>query len=252
MGFFDVLKKGSKPSTSATGGINLSKEQAVQTLNLRKDTFVLTLQKKALNHVCARVAVAMDKSGSMHSLYNNGTVQSVVERILPVALKMDDNGELDMWLFSDKYKRLSSITENDFYGYVERQILNNPANNFWGGTNYAPIIDDITKKYAEEEPSPVPTFVIFITDGENFDKAEAKRAIREASKHNIFFQFIGIGNERFQFLQQLDDLSERYIDNADFFKVADINSISDESLYDKLMTEYPGWEKEARRVGLIR
>lgn len=255
MGLFDAFKRGKSPasaptqSTSAPGGLNLSKEQAVQTLNLRKETFALTLQKKSLNNVQARVAVAMDDSGSMSGLYQNGTVQSVLERLLPVALKMDDNAELDMWLFANSFKRLPSITESDFYDYVNREVMGRAS---WGGTNYAPIIRDITKKYAQEEPSDVPTFVIFMTDGENFDKPEAKRAITEASKHNIFFQFIGIGNERFQFLQQLDDLEGRHIDNADFFKIEEVTRITDEQLYDKLMTEYPGWEKEARRLGMVR
>jgi vWA found in TerF C terminus len=253
VGIFDAFKKGNtQPQTTsqqATGGISLNKEQAVQTLNLRKETFALTLQKKSLTNVYARVAVAMDDSGSMRSEFKDGTVQSVLERLLPVAVKMDDNGELDMWLFSNNFKRLPSITERDFFDYVNREVMHRAS---WGGTSYAPIIRDITKKYAQEEPSNVPTFVIFITDGENSDKAEAKKAITEASYHNIFFQFIGIGNERFQFLQQLDDLAGRHIDNADFFKIENINRISDEQLYDKLMTEYPGWEREARRIGLIR
>jgi uncharacterized protein with von Willebrand factor type A (vWA) domain len=259
VGLFDMFKRGNSvsqsPSTSspsATGGLNLKKEQAIQQLNLRKETFTLCLKKKSLEHVVARVAVVMDKSGSMSYLYENGTVQSVVERLLPIALKFDDNQELDMWLFSDGYKRLPSITEEDFFDYVNREILRNPANNFWGGTNYAPVINDIVKKYAFEEPSKVPTFVIFITDGENFDRNEAKRAIVEASKHNIFFQFVGIGNEDFKFLKSLDSMTGRYIDNANFIQIENINRISDEQLYDMLMNEYPAWEKEAKRLGLIQ
>lgn len=253
VGLFDAFKKNNaqpqSTSQPSSGGISLDKAQAIQTLNLRKDTFALTLQKKALNNVTARVAIVMDESGSMSGEYRDGTVQSVIERILPVALKMDDNGELDIWLFSNNCKRLPSITEEEFFNYVNREVMPRVS---WGGTSYAPVINDIVKKYAKEEPSNVPTFVIFVTDGENSDKEQSKRAITEASKHNIFFQFIGIGRERFQFLQQLDDLSGRYIDNADFFKIEDINRISDEQLYDKLMTEYPSWEQEARRLGLVR
>ncbi|WCK57063.1 VWA domain-containing protein (plasmid) [Aneurinibacillus sp. Ricciae_BoGa-3] len=248
MGLFDRFMKGNQPQQEGAGGINISKEQAIQTLNLRKEAFSICLEKKSLDLI-ARVGVAMDDSGSMEKLFKNGTVQTTVERFLPVALRLDDNRELDIWLFSEGYKRLPSITERDFYDYVNREVMSKAS---WGGTNYAPIIRDIVKKYAVEEPSPVPTFIIFVTDGENWDKEEAKRAITEASKHNIFFQFVGIGRESFQFLQKLDDLEGRYIDNADFFKIEDINSLSDERLYDMLMTEYPSWEKEARRVGLVR
>lgn len=248
MGFFDVFRKTTTSST-AQSGLNLSKEQAVEMLNLRKETFALTLEKKAIHNPRARVAVVMDESGSMSDLYENGTVQSVIERILPVALKLDDNGELDIWTFNSHFKRFPSITEEEFYNYVNREIMPKIS---WGGTRYAPVIYDIVKKYVKEEPSDIPTFVIFITDGENADREEARRAITEASNHNIFFQFIGIGNENFKFLQELDDLKGRKIDNADFFKIQNINKISDDDLYNKLMTEYPHWEKEARQLGMIQ
>jgi uncharacterized protein YegL len=270
LGLFDFFKKGgSKPSTPTyqnqarptvqpsapsrpfayDAGLKMKKEEAVEQLNMRKETLALTMRKKNMNNVFARVAIAMDDSGSMEGLYKKGTVQSVIERLLPVALKFDDNAELDMWLFANKFKRLPSITEEDFFEYVNREVMKRAS---WGGTNYAPIINDIVRKYGKEEPSNVPTFVLFITDGENFDKYEAERAITEASRYNIFFQFIGLGNEDFRFLKQLDEMEGRYIDNANFFEIRDINRISDDQLYDLLLTEYPIWEQEAKRIGLIR
>ena len=42
----------------------------------------------------ARVALAMDYSGSMDWLYDNGSVQETISRLLPIALRFDDNGEL--------------------------------------------------------------------------------------------------------------------------------------------------------------
>ena len=96
-----------------------------------------------------------------------------------------------------------------------------------------------------------PTFVFFITDGDNFDRAETERVVRESANQPIFWQFVGIGRENFKFLQKLDDLSGRYVDNADFFKVADIKKISDDELYDKLLTEFPDWLKEIKAKGML-
>lgn len=262
MGIFDGLfgKKNQGTQASSTsvqhnvqlGGLNLTKEQAVQKLNLRKEAFQICLTKKSLTNTVARVAVAMDKSGSMSLLYKDGTVQAVIERLLPSALKFDDDGSLDMWLFADRAKRLDPITESEFYDYVRREILDKRENGFWGGTKYAPVINDIVRKYTVEEPSILPTFVIFITDGENSDKDEAKRAVKEASKHNIFFQFIGIGDERFTFLKTLDTMEGRTVDNANFFEVNDINHISDEKLYDLLLNEFPSWVIEAKKIGILK
>lgn len=260
MGLFDFFKRGGgqtntpsfqKPAatpTPSSNGLNLRKEEAVQQLNLRKETFEISLRKKSLESIFARVAVAMDDSGSMETIYRNGVVQSVLERLLPLALRFDDNAELDMWLFSNGFKRLPSITEDEFFDYVKREVMKRAS---WGGTNYAPVIKDIVRKYAQEEPSSVPTLVLFITDGENFDRDEAEKAIREASKYNIFFQFIGLGDENFKFLKKLDEMEGRYIDNANFFEIRNIKRITDDQLYDLLLTEYPLWEKEAKRIGLL-
>lgn len=56
----------------------------------------------------ARVALAMDYSGSMDWLYDNGSVQETISRLLPIALRFDDNGELESWLFSNGAERLKA------------------------------------------------------------------------------------------------------------------------------------------------
>ncbi|SIA57172.1 Uncharacterised protein [Mycobacteroides abscessus subsp. abscessus] len=56
----------------------------------------------------------------------------------------------------------------------------------------------------------------------------------------------------FTFLEELDNMDGRYLDNADFFSVEDPKAIAEEELYDLLMQEYPEWVKKARSGGLIR
>ena len=55
----------------------------------------------------------------------------------------------------------------------------------------------------------------------------------------------------FQFLEELDDMGGRFIDNADFFSVSDPLAISDEQRYDLMVNEYPGWLELAKRQGLL-
>ena len=102
-----------------------------------------------------------------------------------------------------------------------------------------------------------PVYVMFITDGAPTDKSVATKQIRSASYEPIFWQFLGIGSDRFEYLQRLDDLDNRYTDNADFFAVTDDelvgrNPISDDALFERLMTEYPDWLRRARGNGLLR
>lgn len=73
----------------------------------------------------------------------------------------------------------------------------------------------------------------------------------DASQHNIFWQFVGLGNANYGVLQKLDDLPGRFIDNADFFALDDLDKITDEELYDRLLNEFPQWLREARAKGIL-
>lgn len=200
----------------------------------------------------SRVAVVMDVSGSFESQYRNGAIQSVFERLLPIALQFDDDGAMETWLFSNKSKQVEPVTRNNCFGYVERDILNNRNENvLWGGTNYAPPMEMVFNHFVKENPSNVPTFVIFVTDGENFDKDKTANLLREYSKYNIFWQFVGVGSARMSFLEQLDDLNGRYIDNANFMRIKNIDRMSDKELYEKLLIEYPTYLNVAKQKGLI-
>jgi hypothetical protein len=220
--------------------LNLSKEESLNLLNLRKDNLnLLCLDKPILNDKPARVAVVMDYSGSMSHLYKNGTVQAVLERLLPIAMKFDDNGEMELWIFENGYKRMPNITLDNYYGYVNREILSKGYH--MGGTEYAPVIRDVVRKYMEEDPAPLADYIIFITDGNNSDKSAATYAITDASRCPIFWQFVGIGNESFSFLRKLDEMDGRYVDNANFFELNDVIKVSDDELYKRLLAEYPQW-----------
>lgn len=187
----------------------------------------------------ARVALAMDYSGSMDRLFANGSVQKTVSRLLPIALKFDDNGELESWLFSTDYKRLDAVTENNFENYVKKVMQKSGM--YMGGTYYEPVLSDMVNYYKNIEPSEIPAFIIFITDGANMDKSNTNRIIRELSEYNIFVQFIGIGNEDFDYLKSLDKLERRKHDNTGFTAVKDMNKLDDQQLYTEILRQYKDW-----------
>jgi len=236
----------------------------MSTIDLRKQIVREISLAKKIQDVKAQVVVVMDYSGSMDHLYNNGFVQRLIERLVPVAMQFDDNGEMEMYMFhNSSMKHKNAITESNVSGIVNREITPNYR---FGGTSYAPPINDIIKDYfsvtekksffglkssTSGSTSTDPVYVIFITDGQNDDQRDAERAIREASKHGAFFQFVGIGNARLDFLEKLDDLDGRVIDNANFFQANDLDKMSDKELYDKMLTEFPTWLKEAKAKGII-
>lgn len=230
--------------------LNLTKEESQNLLDLRKDKVELCLQKNKLLDTKARVAVVLDYSGSMRELYQNGNVQATLERLLPIALNFDNNGAMEVWIFENSYQRLPDANMQNYYGYVDREILRKGFR--MGGTNYAPVMKDVVKKYIVEEPAPIADYVIFITDGDCSDRTGAKEELIRNSKTPIFWQFVGIGGARFDFLQRLDEMSGRYVDNANFFALNDILDISDDEIYDRLLKEFPSWLKQPKVESLIQ
>ncbi|WP_322769159.1 VWA domain-containing protein, partial [Frankia sp. Cr1] len=55
----------------------------------------------------------------------------------------------------------------------------------------------------------------------------------------------------FSFLEELDEMTGRFLDNANFFSLADPTAIGEDQLFDLLMYEYPGWLTQARVRGLV-
>lgn len=236
-------------STPVLGGLNLSKEQAVMQLDLRKKEVAnLCPPGTAMHGLTCRVCVALDYSGSMRDLYRSGFVQNVLERLLPIAMQFDDNGEMEVWLFENGSRRVTPISLNNFYGYIENEKFLERFH--MGGTNYAPVMKDIFKKYIQEEPANVPTLVLFMTDGNNFDHGDTNTFMKEASKYPIFWQFVGMGNAKFDYLERLDNLKGRVVDNANFFAVNDLMQLSDTELYNRLLAEYPQWLIESTKANI--
>lgn len=222
-----------------------------QAYDLRKQSVIRIAAERGILDEKARVALVIDMSGSMNTVYQNGTVQRVIDRLLPIAVKFDDNAELDIWGFGVKSCRMQNATEANYSNFVRTEIVRHFTTVDSRGTNYAPVLKDIYKRYVVEEVIDYSSYVIFITDGENGDRSATTAIINELSKHAIFFQFVGIGGQKFEYLDKLDTMEGRFIDNANFFALDDLDAISDDDLYNRLLQEYPDWLELARSKGIL-
>lgn len=61
-----------------------------------------------------------------------------------------------------------------------------------------------------------------------------------------------MGNANFGVLQELDNLQGRFIDNANFFALSDLDQVGDEELYDRIFNEFPDWHRQAKEKGILR
>lgn len=241
--FNKLFKNENNESNQPLRSVQVVTPEVSKTISLAKEgVHKICLSKKPLNGLVARVGLVLDYSGSMDWLYNNGTVQSVIEKILPLAMEFDDNNTMECWIFENGYHRLPDINLSNYKDYVKTQIINKYN---MGGTQYASVMKNVVKKYSNGK---LPAYVLFITDGDNSDKSETDSIIIKASKSPIFWQFVGLGGADFDYLQKLDDMSGRYVDNADFFKVNKASDIT----YNDLLNEFPNWLEYDKVKDMLR
>ncbi|MFC5459345.1 VWA domain-containing protein [Massilia niabensis] len=245
-------------------------QTAPQLVSLVKSAGV-SLAKVGLEKHRAKVCLVLDISASMSTLYRKGLVQRFAERILALGCRFDNDGEIDVFLFGRNVHRGEPMGLNNWSWYIAQMIDRHPLE---GDTRYGAAMEAVRRHYfpdahgAERRTpcqSAVPVYVMFVTDGSTSDKPLTERQLRWSSRDPIFWQFMGIGKGRkskskklanfaesdFPFLEKLDELDGRLIDNADFFSVASPDEHSEAELYDLLMTEYPAWLKQATQHGLL-
>lgn len=224
--------------------------------NERIDLAKKEVSNAGLSNQKAQIVVALDISGSMSEMLSNGTIQEAFDRLLPLGLQFDDDGKIDVWLFHDKsFNHKTEFTLKNRENFIQREILSKYQ---LGGTSYAPIINDISIKYKSAGKSGFfsksdPVYVIFITDGDCSDHSQSESAIKNASSKGIFWQFIGVSGSPygFDFLNKIDNMAGRTVDNANFFHINDLNRIDDKELYNRMLNEFPSWLTEAKNKRII-
>ncbi|MFD0331601.1 VWA domain-containing protein [Streptacidiphilus monticola] len=237
-------------------------------ISLRKELVRVSLEKRGARGIRARVALVLDRTGSMRARYADGTVGRLVERLAPVAAVLDDDGELDAWTFADHCARLPSLRIPELGDWIERHVYIRSGNrqlpplpdgslrvpdhlvHVFGGNNEPEVIQDILRAYAAEPGDPV--LVLFFSDGGVNRTKQISALLTEAAAKPLFWQFVGLGRADYGILERFDTLPGRLVDNAGFFQVDDIDRIDDAELYDRLLSEFPQWLTEARRAGVIR
>lgn len=270
--------------------VNLSKVDQVTADLTKKGSRLISLQKAAsislkknkLDGVIARVIMVLDASGSTHRMWPT-LMQAATDRLATVALNMDDNGELEFWVYATSAKQFANVTLSNLDSFIKNIQAGGDGNSaspatakksggflggIFGGSSSGggigggivpglgydnnepivmqPILDDC------KSTTKIPTLVLFVTDG-GIDKSKAiQKVLIDASHHPIFWQFIGLGGSNYGVLEDFDTMTGRHVDNASFFAIDDFQSISDAELYDRMLKEFPLWLEKVKSLGMLR
>ncbi|TKT11213.1 VWA domain-containing protein [Streptomyces galbus] len=237
-------------------------------LSLRKEQVAVSLRKHGAAEVTARVILVLDASGSMSFLYSKGVVADVVERMAAVAAQLDDDGEMQAWTFATQPARLPDLRLAELPQWLRLHVRVGELSLFRRGRKRGlepgqvdmravgigneeqKVIAEV-RAYVRANPAAAPTLVLFFSDGGVYRDSAIESELRAAVSEPIFWQFVGLGRARYGVLERFDTLPGRQVDNVGFFAVDDISTVPDPELYDRLLSEFPTWIREAGRHGIL-
>lgn len=239
-------------------------KRAPELVSLVKQVQV-SLEKKQVRHDRAKVALCLDISASMDSLYKSGKIDLLLKRVMALGYRFDDDGAIDVFLFGARAHTYGEVDVETYSRFVRTML---DQFRLEAGTRYGEAMKRILAHYEDDlRAKKRPVYVMFVTDGNTADEAVTEAKLRESSALPIFWQFMAIGKKPsgqkkrgffsrlvgagFDFLERLDDLEGRTLDNSDFFLVEDPAEPSDEEMFDLMMTEYPSWLEAAASRGLL-
>lgn len=197
-----------------------------------------------------RVVMAADNSGSMFDMYRNGRVQRIIDKFFAFASVLHPSCSMDFWAFAAKSRQFEPVTMDnvrtysfDTGGGFERwmSMLNYQYN------NEPEAMRDIMMIYGGRN---APTVVLFLTDGRLSSDWEIEEILIKTSRYPIFWQFVGVHGEEYGILEHLEEIDGRHCNNASFFRVNDIDDITDSALYSRLLVAMCNWMEEASRKRL--
>ncbi|MFI6951480.1 VWA domain-containing protein [Streptomyces sp. NPDC050422] len=239
-------------------------------LSLRKQQVAVSLTKHGLTQLTARVILVLDASGSMGGLYTRGTVAGVTERMAAVAAQLDDDGEMQAWTFASNPARLPDLVIGELPEWLALHVRVGQVGLFGrkkpprglrpgqvdmravGIQNEEQKVIAEVRAFVRDHPVPDPTLVLFFSDGGVYRNDEIERELRAAVEEPVFWQFIGLGRSQYGVLERFDTLPGRRVDNVGFFAADDIEKVPDAELYDRLLSEFPSWLRDARQLGILR
>lgn len=229
-------QKANQPVVEPTG------EPSATLVDLVKKVNISLEKKPPLVTDKARVALCLDISLSMNTLYRTGKVDAFVRRILALGLRFDDDGEIDVFLFGAKGHEYGKLNASNYTTFTNdmRDVFE-----LEGDTRYSDAVGLISDFYRNDGDTPI--FVMCVTDGAPSDFGQFYKAFKAQSLGLAFWKFMGIGS-RDMFSRIENELGNTFRS----FTVDGPDSLSDEDLYDAILDGYSGWQAQAQAIGILK
>ncbi len=215
----------------------------------REEDTLREINNIGLGEHTAKVAVILDISYSMDKFFEDRSVHKLLKKAASIAASFDDDGDLDVFTFGQRGRYRGAVKPNNIDSFVDKMTEKDGGLDYFleSQTNYGAGIKSAKDFFFPESSGRPehPVFAMFVTDGDctpNKKESTIKEFV-DASKKPMFIKILAVGLQRneTEFVQQLDDLEGRKIDNTDTVFSPDFDvSIKD------MLHEYRGFVKEAK------
>ncbi|MET9142868.1 VWA domain-containing protein [Streptomyces sp. NPDC004042] len=204
------------------------------------------LRKNDLTGARARVHLVLDRSASMRPYYKDGSAQALAEQCLALAAHLDPEATVHVTFFSTEVDGTADLTLTDHENKIDEV---HGTLGRMGRTSYHAAIEAVLAHLDEQKTAqgtaegtadqpPVPTLVVFQTDGAPDAKTPATHALADAgtSHPEVFFSFVAFGehdNKAFDYLRRLKT------GNASFFHAGPApRELTDKALYEGVLASW--------------
>ena len=247
--------------------LQLNLQKAARTLRVSLDKAGVAADVKA------ELIFDIDVSGSFEHEHEEGTTSKLISRLVPYAMELDPDGQIDVFTFSDgrqSVHHVGVVTPDDCDNYIVRKVVNRvPGWN--GGTEYSYVLERnlqhfgwlpapqgagggfLSRFFGRPKTPELPvrkrSIVIFVTDGENHvnDHFRTMRILQESEERGdqVYFLFVGACEHDVDF-GFLRTIAERF-ENTGVVIIRDLDAfveLSDEQLNAQLLgPELIAWLK---------
>ncbi|WUH92779.1 VWA domain-containing protein [Streptomyces sp. NBC_00433] len=229
---------GTPPGTSNGGPPRLSEVEAQAPALLaatRQAGLVLARSGAAARR--AAVYLILDHDWAMKELYESFAVQAFAERVLALAVNLDDDGTVPVIFSSGNEPFMEEIRLDNYRGRIGQ--LHTQVD--WGWGNVGAAMRAAVNHY-QDSGAGDPAFVIVQVGDEPWDKSEFRALLQNTAGLGVFWLFVGFGRGKLAFFKNLHASTAASFTNVSFYEASkNPGAVPDEVFYAGLVDAFGTW-----------
>ena len=185
----------------------------------------------------AAVYLILDHDWAMKELYESFAVQAFAERVLALAVNLDDDGTVPVIFSSGNEPFMEEIRLDNYRGRIGQ--LHTQVD--WGWGNVGSAMRAAVDHY-QESGAGDPAFVIVQVGDEPWDKSEFRSLLQNTASLGVFWLFVGFGRGKLAFFKNLNASTAARFTNVAFYEASkNPGAVPGEKFYVGLVDAFGAW-----------